>query len=552
MSETKVVEAAKTEVEEAKTEEKPEVLLNDFILTKSAVTIVNPSLAGDKITAIMCEAINRRMKSGIMSLVFRTDGWPKDIVKGELKPVFAMTYADTYSVAINLKHCWEAACDEAARDEHNLSLLGLLWVNVLSTIGHELDHLAQANIDREEYEAFRLDKQTNDELERLANIAAEAMIIKLAKEVDIEIPAAGEMGYFGACLMELFTSEDTKDLAWVIKARRMMEDGIIYKEDEKEIKSFRQFVKEAYEHDEEGWDQPVAPCTLEAHLEDGSIEHASAEPVPMPVVNTVEQPEAAEVPEQQLAANALFVGAGAEMPETQSVVDAPQDIPETVSAEAPLAAAVAAPAELEVPLPAPVAAQQATYATAAQTATPPPAYSETPLPPCNLAKETMPAVLEQIWRTLYHHVFVKCGWQQNPQTGRFYFSSPAAVLEGVNIQHILQQYGAEGFIIEYKTLNAQGQVATEPCTGMIRGYQTSNIGLPAYTLWLNIDGHRIERRFVPQNPDKIGANNAYSRTAVEAQGGHMIAYVYRAEASQSAEFTERCAVKIHDNQYEAF
>jgi len=189
-----------------------------------------------------------------------------------------------------------------------------------------------------------------------------------------------------------------------------------------------------------------------------------------------------------------------------------------------------------VPLPQPVAAQAAAVATAATTAVPAAQPTPTTYTPNTVAPETMKAVMESVWKTLYHHVFTKCGWQQNPQTGRFMFTNAAAVLEGVNIQHIIKQFAADNFIMEYDTLSAEGTYAPEMCQGMIRGRTTSQAGLPSYSLYLNINGRT--------------AQNAYTKSANEAGGGHMIVWVFKDEAADNAPFTEKVAVTIKDNVYE--
>ena len=547
-----------------------------FILTKGGVMIVGDELLGNKLTAILCAAIEHEdlydHMDGLACLTLRDDNFP---ISGD-KPCFGMAYADTNSIAINLQHCWHRACVKAHESEENLSFMGMLWVNIFSTLAHEMDHLTVANNDREMYELMRTTEEGNDELEKSGNAAGVPMMIALAKEFDIEIPDAADFGWFGVKLMDLFTGENTKDLEWVIKARKDIEEGLIYTEPENDIKitSFREFVKQAYDlnSNDEAWEQPTTAVNLTAYLDSGVVEEFKAEPVEDAKVKTVVL-EADQVPDEAMtmvaAANGQFVGAG-EVATEQDIVLADnagvvQNIDETALANAakqdkfiqtlmdapnpqPITPAVVAGTEVvEVPLPAPVAAAQAVFAAAAATAAPPEVKTELPYTPHNLTGEVQAAVMEQVWKTLYHHVFTKCSWEQNPQTGRFAFMKAGAVLEGVNIQHILTQYGADNFIMEYDTLNANGQgghsFAAEACQGMIRGRLTTG-GLPSYQIYLNIGGQRVRRLFVPQNPEKRGANNAYSPTAELAGVGNQIAWVFRGEAPDGASFKEKCAVKL--------
>jgi len=579
---------------------------DNFVLLKSGVMMIGDALLGSKLAAITAEAINLNDDHGLACIVFRNDGFPAD----KLGPMFGVTIADTYSIAINLDHCWSAARESAEEGKSNLSFLGMLWVNVLSAIGHELDHMDMATKNRAQYEEDRSTKDGNEILEEVAQEAAINMILKLAKKYDIEIPHVGEMGWFGPMIMDLLTNEATKDLEWVNKTRTQMDHSVIYSEGEgKECFSFRDFIKKAHSSEDASWDQPTTCVTLEHHVDNVVVEEFKAEDVVEPELSAIEQlaeanPTLPDVPttldleqtqveEIMAAANAdesptivmadgidengvatidmvqaetgQFIGAGTEIneaeagtfagaePDTQYLAD-PISSNTTDAVEVTQYAAdgavVVEQAVAAVPLPQPVAAQAAAVATAATTAVPAAQPTPTTYTPNTVAQETMKAVMESVWKTLYHHVFTKCGWQQNPQTGRFMFTNAAAVLEGVNIQHIIKQFAADNFIMEYDTLNAEGAYAPEMCQGMIRGRTTSQAGLPSYSLYLNINGQRIKRTFMPQNPEKRTAQNAYTKSAEEAGGGHMIVWVFKDEAADHAPFTEKVAVTIKDNVYE--
>ncbi len=204
----------------------------------------------------------------------------------------------------------------------------------------------------------------------------------------------------------------------------------------------------------------------------------------------------------------------------------------------------------EVPLPAPVAAQAAVMAGAAATGAPPVQEVPTTYTPNSMDGAAMAGCMEAVWKILYHHTYTKCGWQPNPQTNRFMFTNAAAVLEGVNIQHILTAFGADNFIMEYDTLDAEGKYSAELCQGMIRGRTTSKQGLPSYTLYLNIGGQRVKRSFIPQNPEKRDAQNAYTKSAELAGAGNMIVWVFKDEVPDAAPFNEKCAATIKNNVYE--
>lgn len=521
----------------------------EFMLTKTGVVLLGADLLGDKLAALVCEMLKDRNDSGVALLEFRTDNWPQE-TDG---PVFGMAYADCHAAAINLEHCWHRACSVAAKGEEKLSFMAILWINILSAVGHEIDHLDASNRDRERYELMRMDEKDVKVLEECADEGAIKSIVHLCRNFDTEIPAADEFGWFGSKLMTLFTTDSTKDLDWVKLCREHIEKGIVYDEGEdKQCFTFRDFIKKAHAAKEDNWEQTTTALVLTELLDLGeTVVVAAAEPVVAPVVDVVEKAEEAAV-EMTQNTNGMFVGAGTTVGNEGPDVIMAEEGDATTSMVAAAAQVMAGGEALvaEVPLPTAVAAEQATMTAAAATAVPPATATPTTYTPCALDQSLWPQVMENVWKTLYHHVFTKCGWSQNPQTGRFFFANPAAVLEGVNIQHIIQQFGADGFIMEYDTMNAQGQYAAEGCQGMIRGYLTSKQGLPAYAIYLNINGMRIKRSFLPQNPEKMNAQNAYTNAATEAQQGHMVAWVFKDEVADAAPFKEKCAVKIRDNAYE--
>lgn len=550
MAESTQTQEAKTEAANADTPE--------FLLTKTGVVLLGAERLGDKLAGLICKLVEKGLDSGVAVLEFRTDNYPKE-ADGE--PVFGMAFADTHSAAINLEHCWHMACKEAAKGEQHLNMLGMLWINILSAVGHELDHLIAAT-DREMYELSRADEDGMKEMEKSAHDRAKGWIIELAREYNIEMPTPDEFGWFGAKIMGLFTADGTKDLDWVKALRSQMEENIVYDEGtpEKVIKSMRQFIQMSHASDEDWSEQGVVFANLEEQLDLGEKAIHTDAPAAVEVAEETVQEEPVEMVADK--ASGMFVGAGTGEEAITVADDEAAPAADTVVVENPVDAATAGmmaaaagvqaslPGMEEVPLPQPVVEEQAVIANAAATATPPPQTQATTYTPNDVDPSIMPAIMETLWKTLYHHIFTKCGWSHNPQTGKFYFANAAAVLEGVNIQHIISHFGCENFIMEYDTLNAAGQFSPEQCQGMIRGHLTSKQGLPCYTVYFNIGGRRIKRVFVAQNPEKMNAQNAYSNTAVEAQQGHMIAWVYKGEAADNAPFKEKCAVKMKDNNYE--
>lgn len=524
---------------------------DEYVTTKTGVMIVGAELLGRKLLNILGAMIDMNEEDKLSSVIIRDDNYPQQ--DGE--PVFAMTYADTYSICINLQRCWDHACEVSEKGEHKLGFMGVLWIDILCSIGHEMDHIRLASKDRSLYEKYRSTEKGNKALEEVANESAKNDIVKMVKKYNLEIPAANGFGWCGIKLMELFTDEKTKDLDWVIRAQRMIKQGVIYDDGEEGVEiinTFRAFVRMAYQgkhvsETEDSGEQATIPVNLEVK-ETGEV--IKAEPVQEAKIELKEKIEETAVVAQESATPSMFVasgisqndsgyeevyesGPGTNMSETKEVTDEFGD---------------------SVPLPEAVVQQQAQHASAAATGIPEVSEKPRTYTPNELSSETMKSFVEAMWKRLYHHVFTKCGWMQNPTTGRFYFSNAGAIAEGVDISDLVEYYGAENFIKEYDTVNATGQYAAEEFKGVVRGRPTSAQGLPSYDIYINVDGHRFRRRFVAGNPEKKSTQNAYTKMADYTANGNMVVFVYKSEMDhvQGATFQQKCACKIDNNKYEVF
>lgn len=155
---------------------------------------------------------------------------------------------------------------------------------------------------------------------------------------------------------------------------------------------------------------------------------------------------------------------------------------------------------------------------------------------------------------LYNQLFLKCGWSQDPATGRYQFPNPYAITASWQVGNILQRWGCEGLIAEY-TSYAEGMEITPTtrasaqytCDGFVRGFVYGDKNLPAFELFLNINGDRVKRRLIPQNPNKI-VNNAYTKGAEQAAAGNAVMYIF-SEATSDRPWHERCPAKIENKQY---
>lgn len=163
--------------------------------------------------------------------------------------------------------------------------------------------------------------------------------------------------------------------------------------------------------------------------------------------------------------------------------------------------------------------------------------------PNNLSQDTIKTFLQAVYMRLYTVMFTKCGRVKDSDQG---FTNPGAILEHVDIKDLIELHQAKNLIMSYDTLNKNGSYAREECQGSIRGtvFRKSNpYGLPAFALFLNIGGQRVERRLVAQNPAKLNASGQLSTTALEARQGHAIAWIMGDGLSTF--------IRIRDNVYNA-
>jgi hypothetical protein len=538
--------------------------------------ILGGELVCQKIVALVSEVLNEDAELGVASLIFRNDGYPEGAL--------GMAYPDTHSVAINLAKIWDSSIEIASSGKYDLSLRGILWINLLSTVLHDIYHIYAANIDRNAFESMD-DKDKEDE----ADDWAKQKLVELAVKFDIEPPTMHEMGWFAGKLMELMNSDAVNE-EWLGKHLEMMENGLLYQDKTTEIHTFREYLRRTMDEKyvkEADWDK-ISVVDMIINHEDGSTEFASGETVEKPEVKdepdvvvlpenydtSVEQDEKEEAAVEAAMAVANAVGAKdadsatgetgetvaadtveaptAEATPTTQVADnlfpslddhvQPAEMP-TESAKTPQGDNLDMPiATDQVPLPANVMAEQQMYANAANVTMPTKSEPRT-YPSNNIPDDKLVVILREIYQRCYHAIFTKCDRQLNSDQG---FASPGGVLTPVQIGDILERHGVKDLVISYDTLNGAGQKTAEEFQGYVRGTIMSKTQLPAFDLHLNINGRGVNRRMVPQNPSKM-KNGQYTQSAQEARMGHAICWIIDRDVPQGG---KAFIAKIKDNQYE--
>jgi len=549
---------------------------HETLVVKGGTTIEGLELVGEKVGAIISQIMTLDKwepgdNFGVRSIVFRTDGLPKDKL--------GMSYPLAGAIAVNLQEIWNMCIEDMKAGELHLSLQGHIWNQLLLTLLHEIHHVDSCR----DPEMIELCESAADDLDKEAEAWASEVIDDLAKEFNIEPVSLAEMGFFGLKLMEvaqeLTSGEVTEENKWLDRGLKMLEEGIIYHDEANDIlcKTFREYRRGITDPEgkDDAWGKAISVIDLVVDGQTIGEEEKEVEPdiveLPKDYNTSAEQDEIEEmVVEQQMALAAGAVGeeGGIAMEDEDAQTLPPEEIEEApiaapVGVQQPLFGPAIPPAEQFVMSTGPQAGenvaaptsddtvvlpehiQQENAAVAAAAAGPAPQAQAVPqqYPVNNVDPGKFKAFMKDVYMRLYTQIFKKCGWQLQNDQG---FTNPAGILEGVRFDDLEKLHGVENVIMEYKTVDANGQSITEKCQGYVRGTvftKSNTYGLPAYVLFLNFNGTQLKRSLVPQNPAKRGSDGQYKATALEARIGHAIAWVM-------ADGQNAWKGKIRDNVYE--
>ncbi len=531
------------------------------VTLSSGVVVSGANLLPPKMIAIMDYFHNTmRNDTGVVSIIVRDDGRPTEVL--------GKAYPWAYTFCLNVPYHLERVYDKLKDKDFGLNLKDAVWLALLESWLHETVHVEMAYSDEDWFDAYVNTGSDEDEKEneQIVKELARELLIDLARTVDIEAPAVEAMG---DCLAGLFMEKFmTDDSELVKRSKIMLEQGVVYSDETGEDKIYhntlRSFVRNCLvkSGDDEDWDN-VNLVNLSFQMENGEEIVAQAEPV-VDTEAVVQETlllitgDAGAVEEETNAEMAAVEGAfgtehsmnGTEMMDAEPVAAPVVEVQPVAPAAAPIMPdAVIQPDGEEFVLPQHIVAPADQSMPAAPETTP-----EAPLPNLGLDMTKVKGCLQEVYMHLYNQMFLKCGWSQNPTTGRYHFPQPYAITASWQISNILQRWGCEGLIHEY-TCYAEGEQITQTsrantrysCDGTVRGFVFGDKSLPCFELFLNIDGHRIKRRLVPQNPEKQ-VNNAYTKGADQAAAGNAVMYIF-SDASSDQPWHVRCPAKIDNKQY---
>jgi hypothetical protein len=134
-------------------------------------------------------------------------------------------------------------------------------------------------------------------------------------------------------------------------------------------------------------------------------------------------------------------------------------------------------------------------------------------------------IVERILFRAYAHLFNKCGYNVMSKPA-FEETQKWGVLEPVFVGDACEDDVVSKVLLGHDTIeNGINRINVPITDGYIRGFCTKKGMLPCYTLYFNANGQEIKRILLPTNPWKEKSPGVYSKPAMRAQQGAIIAWM---------------------------
>jgi hypothetical protein len=461
-----------------------------------------------------------RSGSTIKSVIFRDDNRPKDY-KGI--PVLGNVSFDHNSIAINLVKIVGDAIEEAINNE-NVAVVASYHRNVILTILHEIHHLSSVD-------SFPNDPVAAQEEEDAAESWAQARLFDLVKMVDMEPAHHSESPALCMPLMEIL--EDKGD-NWAVRQKNMLDNHMFFHVPENVAKgksevaifSFKEYMKfQAPDFHNEVWNNDTIKATI--------IETPPAQVAPSTTAFVSEIP----------ANHAVYSDMNASLQEDMEIAeldldyddDFPMDgFPAQAQPDKPLFQQTVnqafAPQFQQQTAPQFQPQSQPQY----QTAAPQPQFQQQAAPQSQapvqrkiyqdsgFTDEQTGEIVKGVYYKIYNHIFGSCG----PKTDSdIPFENPELVYrQGIPLTADEQKVIMKMDCFDVEGRLCDGTLLSES-KGMLHGKTTSNIKLPAYKIYINMNGFELCRYIFPQNTAKPNKNGGLTKPALEARAGKAILYI---------------------------
>ena len=520
----------------------------------------------------------------IRNVVLSADGFPMT-TDGTMNMGQALYMANT--IMINLVAHLEEAMDVVKKQDNELSLRGHIWYNMLMTAAHEMMHMVKYHDLMMAGKIDELLKNDHDE-EAIENLAR-AAVIELAKTVDVEIPALDDWPWAEGRIIDFEKSFHGGQDGWKAQQSKLLGDGTAEGHTvwaslqvDQSCKTMFDYLLAVSEEDPKTWPterqslilnevkvKPIMATTEEEQK--AKAEEALAKLISeqqekymdglADEIRTATGREAdAKVDPSEISM--LLLGRGttveAEMTAIEGRIKAETFGEPQVNLNADGSGQGFAPQGGMIMEPDDGFMGGAVDETYGMGFDPGQqfdgsGFSQPSMPSNDAAlwnsapmqtrapkQPTLPAfmdpsqagpIMQQIYSTLYQHMFNKCGWAQvqTPQGVTWRFTVPGAIMEPVDLSHIPN---VGQFIVAMDTLNERGQYMKRvPLVNgtAVKGLLSKQAGLPEYILYTNHgDGVERIRLFIAQNPDKI-KNGSLSQWAQAARAGNRYALLFDKE-----------------------
>jgi hypothetical protein len=143
----------------------------------------------------------------------------------------------------------------------------------------------------------------------------------------------------------------------------------------------------------------------------------------------------------------------------------------------------------------------------------------------NWTAEQFRHIVERILFRAYAHLFNKCGYNIMAKPA-FDETQKWGVLEPVFVGDACDDDEVNKVLLAHDVIeNGINRINVPITDGFIRGFCTKKGMLPCYTLYFNANGQEIKRILLPTNPWKEKTPGVYSKPAMRAQQGAIIAWM---------------------------
>lgn len=444
---------------------------------------------------------------GVKSVVFRTDGYPK-----EMGHSACATYApDTGGIAINMVKTLERALDRSM-DHPETSLLTSWWLEMLLNFNHEIHHGVLWDTERDAL--YSNTKKIAEEEER-AEKYAESTIQDLAKEYDIECPNFEDEPWFNYQIMELLKGKGDE---WSRNQEKMLKNNWLWKHEPKGgeeiiIHSFKDFVCLISNGDIESpeWNKPT-------------IQHQAKDSVSLDEQINGKKITINADGNETAPMDPHFVMGNQDQSKTHIVGVIPIQTKDPVYNEEtfdPINMNADFANDFNDDYDNDDEIYQAPLPVQSPPVQPPPVQSlpvqQAPTDQ-DIQMDAVRRITEQVYMKMYDFIFKNCGPLKDSDVG---FSNPEAVL--TSAIPLTDEEKTIFVSMDHNDPNGRWcpNVSTE--NGLL-GKVMKNTRLPSYEVGLVINGLTYKRLLIPQNPAKR-RNGQLTQRALEARAGNAISYI---------------------------